>query len=253
MWFDPQTLLARPCPPAVPAIPAVFDDGQGLKTAEPQKPQPPSTYPAGSKTAEPQKPQQAANDAAPDPDSDCWPHSSAWNTSEIELFNRRAALFVRRGASDSEAERLADTLVQCDREGDGMHACMECRHLQTNGHWRCGNWQSAGVAVRAGDAGLARAMAMQAQRCPGFAAAALPATAPPFVAASVDPPTAPDPVQPQASSPDRSPTAPWRELDRAYLAHHAQCNACQCAGRGYGERCPAGAALWAAYLAESSI
>ena len=47
--------------------------------------------------------------------------------------------------------------------------------------------------------------------------------------------------------------APWRELDRAYLAHHAQCNACQCAGRGYGERCPAGAALWAAYLAESSI
>ena len=235
MWFNPQTLLARPCPPAVPAIPAVFDDGQGLKTAEPQKPQ------------------QAANDAAPDPDSDCWPHSSAWNTSEIELFNRRAALFVRRGASDSEAERLADTLVQCDREGDGMHACMECRHLQTNGHWRCGNWQSAGVAVRAGDAGLARAMAMQAQRCPGFAAAALPATAPPFVAASVDPPTAPDPVQPQASSPDRSPTAPWRELDRAYLAHHAQCNACQCAGRGYGERCPAGAALWAAYLAESSI
>lgn len=194
---------------------------------------------------------QAANDPARDPDRWCWPHSSAMNTGEMELFNRRAALFVRRGASDTEAERLADALVQRDREGDSMHACMECRHLQTNGHWRCGNWQAAGVAVRAGDAGLARSMAMQLQRCAGFAAAALPATAPPFVAAPE--PAPPDPVQPQASSPDRSPTAPWRELDRAYLAHHAECTACQCAGRGYGERCDVGAPLWAAYLAESSI
>lgn len=195
----------------------------------------------------------AANDPAPDPDGDCWPHSSAMNSGEIELFNRRAALFVRRGASDTEAERLAETLVQCDREGDGMHACMECRHLQGNAPWRCGNWRAAGVAVRAGDAGLARAMAMQAQRCPGFADAALPASAAPFVAGPVGPQAAPDPVQPQASGPDRSPTAPWRELDRTYLAHHAQCNACQCAGRGYGERCDVGALLWAAYLAESSI
>ena len=183
MWFNPQTLLAHPCPPAVSAVPAVFDDGQGVKTAEPQKPQTPSTYPADSKTAEPQKPQQAANDPAPDPDRHCWPHSSAWNTGEIELFNRRAALFVRRGASDTEAERLADALVIRDREGDDMHACMECRYLQTSGPWRCGNWQAAGVAVRAGNAGLARSMAMQLQRCPGFAAAGLPATAPPFVAA----------------------------------------------------------------------
>lgn len=151
---------------------------------------------------------QAANDPAPDPDCHCWPRSSAWNTSEVELFNRRAALFVRRGASDTEAERLAETLVQCDREGDSMHACMECRHLQTSGAWRCGNWQAADVAVRAGDAGLARAMAMQAQRCPGFAAAALPATAPPFVAApeSAAPPASPAP--PQATDLGRSPDAP---------------------------------------------
>ena len=225
MWFDPQTLLARSYPPATSATSATFE------------------VQAGTKVAESQESQQAANDAALDPDSYCWPHSSAWNTSEIALFNRRAALFVRRGASDTEAERLAETLVQCDREGDSMHACMECRHLQTSGPWRCGNWQSAGVAVRAGDAGLARAMAMQAQRCPGFAAAALPATAPPFVAAPEPPP--PAPAQPQATDPDRSPTAPWRELDRAYLAHHAECTACQCAGRGYGERCAVGAALWA--------
>lgn len=149
---------------------------------------------------------QAANDAAPDPDSHCWPHSSAWNTGEIELFNRRAALFVRRGASDTEAERLADALVLRDRDEDDRHVCMECRHLQTSGHWRCGNWQAAGVAVRAGDAGLTRTMAMQLQRCPGFAAAALSVTAPPFVAA---PPQAtglghsPDaPTQPRSGLPD---------------------------------------------------
>lgn len=115
MWFDPQTLLARSYPPATSATSATFE------------------VQAGTKVAESQESQQAANDAALDPDSYCWPHSSAWNTSEIALFNRRAALFVRRGASDTEAERLAETLVQCDREGDSMHACMECRHLQTSG------------------------------------------------------------------------------------------------------------------------
>lgn len=193
MWFDPQTLLARSYPPATSATSATS------ATFEVQ---------AGTKVAESQESQQAANDAALDPDSYCWPHSSAWNTSEIALFNRRAALFVRRGASDTEAERLVEKLVQRDREGDSMHACMECRHLQTSGAWRCGNWQAADVAVRAGDAGLARAMAMQAQRCPGFAAAALPATAPPFVAApeSAAPPASPAP--PQATDLGRSPDAP---------------------------------------------
>lgn len=43
----------------------------------------------------------------------------------------------------------------------------------------------------------------------------------------------------------------WRELDRAYLTHHAQCITCQAAGRGYGLRCGAGLALWTAY-AESA-
>lgn len=191
---------------------------------------------------------QAANEATPHPDSHCWPHSSAWNISEIKLFNRRAALFVRRGASDTEAERLADALVQRDRDEDDRYACMECRHLLGHAPWRCGNWQVAGIAIRADDAGLARSMAMQLQRCPGFAAAGLPATAPPFVAAPKPPP-----AQPRASSPDRSPDAPWRELDRAYLAHYAKCTLCQCAGQGYGARCTMGAALWADYLAEFSI
>lgn len=234
MWFDPQTLLARSYPPATSATSATFE------------------VQAGTKVAESQESQQAANDAALDPDSYCWPHSSAWNTSEIALFNRRAALFVRRGASDTEAERLADALVLRDRDEDDRHACMECRHLQGHAPWRCGNWQAAGVAIRAGDAGLAHSMAMQLQRCPGFAAAALPAIAPPFVAAPVDPQAAPDPVRPQATGTDRSPAAPWRELDRAYRAHHAECTACQCAGRGYGQRCDVGALLWATYSRASN-
>ena len=41
----------------------------------------------------------------------------------------------------------------------------------------------------------------------------------------------------------------WRELDRAYLAHHVMCKTCQAAGRGrtYGRRCGVGAALWSSY------
>ena len=149
MWFDPQTLLARSYPPATSATSATFE------------------VQAGTKVAESQESQQAANDAALDPDSYCWPHSSAWNTSEIALFNRRAALFVRRGADEAQAEKLADRLVTRDREDDDRRLCLECRHLQGATPWRCGNWFMAGVAVRSGDAGLARDMVMLLQRCPG--------------------------------------------------------------------------------------
>ena len=149
MWFDPQTLLARSYPPATSATSATFEVQAGTKVAESQKSQP------------------AANDAALDPDSYCWPHSSAWNTSEIALFNRRAALFVRRGADEAQAEKLADRLVTRDREDDDRRLCLECRHLQGATPWRCGNWFMAGVAVRSGDAGLARDMVMLLQRCPG--------------------------------------------------------------------------------------
>lgn len=43
------------------------------------------------------------------------------------------------------------------------------------------------------------------------------------------------------------PAIDWRPLDRAYLQHHVNCPACISAGRGYGLRCGAGAALWASY------
>ena len=41
----------------------------------------------------------------------------------------------------------------------------------------------------------------------------------------------------------------WKTLDRAYLAHHTQCHQCRSAGRGYGQRCGTGAALWRSYEA----
>ena len=41
----------------------------------------------------------------------------------------------------------------------------------------------------------------------------------------------------------------WRELAKAYQAHHFNCLTCQSAGLGsrYGLRCGAGMALWRAY------
>ena len=231
MWFDPQTLLARSYPPATSATSATFEVQAGTKVAESQKSHP------------------AANDAALDPDSYCWPHSSAWNTGEIEQFNRRAALFVRRGANDVQAEALADRLVRRDREEDDRHLCHECRHLRGGlPGWICGNGAAAGIAVSGWGAGLPAQLVAQLQRCPGFAAAGLPATAPTFVAA---PAPAATPAPSYATGPDRSPAAPWREMDRAYLAHHQQCTACQCAGRGYGERCAIGMPLWTAYSSAS--
>ena len=72
----------------------------------------------------------------------------------------------------------------------------------------------------------------------------------------------PDLVQPSAPAPDKTDKPPkqtfmenadtWRELDRAYQAHHFKCPICKAAGLGYGLRCAAGAALWRAYSDASS-
>jgi hypothetical protein len=49
--------------------------------------------------------------------------------------------------------------------------------------------------------------------------------------------------------PDTTAAQDWAELDKAYQAHHMACPTCIGAGKGYGLRCGAGAALWAAYVA----
>ena len=183
----------------------------------------------------------AANAPAIDPDRWAWPHSDAWNTAEIQLFNRRAALFVRRGAGEPQAEAMADRLVNRDRDDDDRRLCLECRHLRGEGPYRCGNARAAGV-----HADLARDLVLTLQRCHGHEDARLPmgvivAAAPPAPASEPAPAPAPTPSGPT-----------WRELDRAYLAHHQQCSACQCAGRGYGQRCAIGMQLWTAYSSMNS-
>lgn len=45
--------------------------------------------------------------------------------------------------------------------------------------------------------------------------------------------------------------APWRPLAAAYYRHHFACPSCCAAGHGRGDRCTAGADLWASYEAAS--
>ena len=114
----------------------------------------------------------AANDPAlvtQNPDRWCWPHSEAMTGREIETFTARLVRITDKGVSLNDGEALADKLVMRDRESDDRRLCLECTHLAGHaGHWGCRNWQRAGVAVRARDAGLSAALVMQLQRCDGF-------------------------------------------------------------------------------------
>lgn len=183
----------------------------------------------------------AANAPTTDPDRWAWPHSSAMNGQELDTLMARQALFCQRGASAQDAERLADRLVNRDRDSDDRRLCLECRHLRGEGPYRCGNARAAGV-----HADLARDLVLTLQRCHGYEDARLPIG----VIADAAPPA---PASEPAPAPAPTPSGPtWRELDRAYLAHHQQCSACQCAGRGYGQRCAIGMQLWTAYSSMNS-
>jgi hypothetical protein len=69
------------------------------------------------------------------------------------------------------------------------------------------------------------------------------------VAANDPEPATPDVAPGSGERPDAGNPVDWRELDEAYLAHHFNCPSCIAAGRGvcYGQRCGAGAMLWAQY------
>ena len=183
----------------------------------------------------------AANAPTTDPDRWAWPHSSAMNGQEIDTLMARQALFCQRSAAPQDAERLADSLVNRDRDDDDRRLCLECRPLRGAGPYRCGNARAAGL-----HADLARDLVLILQRSHGYDAARLPVgvlvdAAPLTPASEPAPPPAPTPSGPT-----------WRELDRAYLAHHQQCSACQCGGRGYGQRCAIGMQLWTAYSSMNS-
>ena len=107
-----------------------------------------------------------------DPDRWCWPHSSAMNGTEIDLFTARLHRFTDKGLTPTDGEALADKLVVRDREHDDRCVCLECVHL--TGHWasswRCGNWKAASVPYQSSDAQLASVLVLLLQRCDGFAA-----------------------------------------------------------------------------------
>ena len=105
-----------------------------------------------------------------DPDAHCWPHSTAMNGAETDLFTARLHRFTDKGLTTADSESLADKLVVRDREADDRRFCLECRHLSGVGQtsWRCGNWQAAGVAIRSRDSHLPADLVLQLQRCDGF-------------------------------------------------------------------------------------
>jgi hypothetical protein len=106
--------------------------------------------------------------ATDNPDRWCWPVSDAMNTAEIDTFTARLSRFTTKGMTIADGETLADKLVIRDREQDDRHSCFECAHLAGSGRWRCGNWQRAGVAMRARDAQLPIDLVNLLQRCDGF-------------------------------------------------------------------------------------
>ncbi|MFM9880361.1 MAG: hypothetical protein ACKVOO_08135 [Burkholderiaceae bacterium] len=107
-----------------------------------------------------------------DPDRYCWPHSSAMNSAEIDLFTARLNRFTEKGLTCNYGEALADKLVLRDRDQDDRRICLECKHLDGHGagSWRCGNWRAAGVAISSRDAQLPADLVVQLQRCDGFTA-----------------------------------------------------------------------------------
>ena len=113
----------------------------------------------------------AENDPAPDADRWAWPHSTAMTGAEIDTFTARLVRFTDKGLILDDGEALADKLVTRDREDDDRRLCLECLHLGGYGQasWRCGNWQSAGIAIRARDNQLPRDLVFELQRCDGLA------------------------------------------------------------------------------------
>lgn len=100
-----------------------------------------------------------------DPDRHSWPHTLAMNSAEIDSFNARVQLFIRRGIGSTQAEGLADDFVIRDRDGDDRRLCLECQHLRGGGRsWACNQWRAAGH----GAAGIPADMVMLLQRCDGF-------------------------------------------------------------------------------------
>lgn len=104
-------------------------------------------------------------DLVPNVDLQCWPHTQAMNTAEIDVLKARINLFMRHGLDYTESEALADGLVIRDRELDDRRLCLECRHLRAVGDaWVCTQWRQAGLVGSAVPTDSVKLF----QRCRGF-------------------------------------------------------------------------------------
>lgn len=57
------------------------------------------------------------------------PRPMEWGDREINRFNFRVALFMRRGMTQGHAETMADRLYERDFERDDRRICAECKHV----------------------------------------------------------------------------------------------------------------------------
>ena len=96
------------------------------------------------------------SDAAP-----CDTAAVGWTDADIARFIDRRGRLLRWGWPEAEAEKLADRLVQRDRDIDDRVSCTDCRYYRPG---RCGNHRRAGL--HAPDIG--RDLASLLQRCAGF-------------------------------------------------------------------------------------
>lgn len=71
-----------------------------------------------------------------------WPAAQAmalvaWTDIDITRFTTRRARLLRWGWTETDADRLAERLVQRDREEDDRRMCLECDRLEDSGrcHW----------------------------------------------------------------------------------------------------------------------
>ena len=100
-----------------------------------------------------------------DSDRWCWPHSSAMNGREIDIFLIRLEHFRSLGFGLNSAENLADRLIIRDRDLDDRVMCIECKYLHG---LICRNWNKAGFAIKAEGANLPSSFTLLPQRCDGF-------------------------------------------------------------------------------------
>lgn len=112
--------------------------------------------------------------ASPDPVATTTATCAEPTAVEAERTAKRLALFVARGLTAAEAERLADKLLMRDREGDRRGACAECINLKGTGpgRWQCVDNNSPAINELAGANLSAAFVHLNLHRCKSIKGAA---------------------------------------------------------------------------------